>query len=355
MIIKAKEGRVKRVGVITYYDGINYGVFFQAYSLFKVLKHVFKTNVEFIDYKNPRHWLLENMVFYHRLFEPKYLISNVIKIRKFRKFQKAFKKSSKIIFKFQLMCQKYDYIFYGSDEIWNFTNPLVGYDPIYFGLYTRSNKISYAPSFGSVDISEKLPNTAKEGLLSFQRISVRDENSQEIILKNLKYKAPIVLDPTLLLDDILKEVYPKDKDYILVYSTNLEEPFINSIKEFAREHRKQLISIGYYYKWCDKSYVGIGPDEWLGFYRKADFVITSMFHGTIFAIKYRKNFVSIITKFRKNKISSLLKNLGLQERVLLDPKGLGKKLLNQPNYKKVFDDIHKKRNESLRFIQESLK
>jgi hypothetical protein len=346
--------RSKKIGIITFHDGINYGGFFQAYSFYIVLKNILKTNVEFVDYKNPRHWFLENLVFYHRILDPKYLVGNISKISKFRKFQKLLKKSNKVFFAPLLMRHRYDYIFYGSDEIWNFRNPLVGYDLVYFGMYTKSNKISYASSFGSIEVSEKLPNSAIKGLATFKNISVRDENSQKVILKNLKQKVPIVLDPTLLLDDILREAPPKDKNYILVYSTIIGEPFIRSIKEFARKHNKQLISIGYSYKWCDKSYVDVGPDEFLGFYKSADFVITSMFHGTIFAIKYKTRFISIVTKYRKNKIIGLLKNMGLLDRVLDNPSELTIKLLKYPNYRKVFNNIRKKRKESFNFLKESL-
>jgi len=344
----------KSVGIITFYDGINYGAFFQAYSLYKVLETVFNLDTEFVNYKSCRHWFLENLVFYHKLYSLKYLRDNVVKIYKFKKLQRKLKKSRKILFRSQLVKNKYDYVFYGSDEIWNFKNPLVGYNTLYFGHNVDSIKISYAPSFGSVSSKTKLPAEVIKGLSSFKNISVRDKNSQKIIFNNLKRNVPIVLDPTLLIDKTLDPITPPIRDYVLVYTTSLDSQLVNSIKKFAAKREKKLVSIGYYYSWCDRSYVDIGSEEWLGFYKHADFVVTSMFHGTIYAIKNKKNFVSIITKYRKNKISNFLEDVGLEDRILSKSGNLERILKKKPNYKKIFRTIATKRKESLDFIKKSL-
>jgi hypothetical protein len=345
----------KKIGILTFYDGINYGAFFQAYSLLLVLKKYSNAEVEFINYKGFKHWFLEYLVFYHKIYKLNNLIANINKIHKFRRAQTNFLVGQKIFFKKQLKKIKYDYIFYGSDEIWNYMNPLLGYNPIYFGHYNNSNKISYAPSFGSVKNTEKLSSNIVKGLSSFKAISVRDKNSQKIIFNNLKIFTPIVLDPTLLIDKTIKPILPKDKNYILVYTTSLSSQFIDSIKNFATKTHKQLISVGYFYQWCDKSYVDIGPEEWLGFYKNADYVVTSMFHGTIYAIKNKKNFVSIISEYRKNKLTSFLRLIKLENRFLSDPQKLERVIIKKPNYKKAFEAIRVKRNESLDFIRKALK
>ncbi|MFC1710087.1 polysaccharide pyruvyl transferase family protein [Patescibacteria group bacterium] len=344
----------KKVGIITYHDGINYGAYFQAHSLFRLLEEVFKLDVEFINYKSLRHRLLENLVFYHRFYDLQYLRNNINKIYKFKKAQSKFKVSRKVISKTWFRKIKYDYVFYGSDEIWNFKNPLVGFNPIYFGSFVDSEKVSYAPSFGSLSDSIKLSEKIVSELSTFKSISVRDKNSQQIILKNLRKKVPIVLDPTLLIGDELTPVLPKSKGYVLVYTTKIDDKILESIKMFAYKHNKQLISVGYYYSWCDRSYVDVGPSEWLGFYENADYVITSMFHGTIYAIKSKKNFVSIITEYRRNKLSSFLEEIGLKSRILTKPKDLDKILSRKPSYDKAFKEISARKKKSLEYIKQSL-
>ena len=351
-----KKGNInKKIGIITYHDGINYGAFFQAYSFFQVLRNVFNFDVEFINYKSFRHWFLEYLVFYHRFYNLEYFKDNIIKICKFRRLQSNIKKSNKIIFRQQLKNKTYDCIFYGSDEIWNYENILVGYDPVYFGCCVNATKISYASSFGSLDSSIKLSEDIINNLSSFKNISVRDKNSQKIIFNNLNKEAQIVLDPTLLINEIVTPILPEYNNFILVYTAKLNNRTVKSIREFAKRKGKQLISVGYRYSWCDRSCVNIGPQEWLGFYKKADYVITTMFHGTIYAIKYRKNFVSIVTKYRKNKIINFLKQVKLEDRILYKSDRLGKILSKKPNYKDVFRIISRQKIKSLEFINNSLK
>lgn len=354
MVKIRQSSKVKKVGILTFYDVINYGAFLQAYSLYKVLETKFKVKVEIINYKSARRWFLENLMLYHKIYNVEYFKNYITKIHKFREAQALFKKSKKIFLKNQIAGFKYDYIIFGSDEIWNYKNPLAGFDMLYFGYYTNSTKIAYAPSFGPIDKKTTLSPEIVKSLSTFKDISVRDENSQEIIARNLGLRVPLVLDPTLLINDMMKPIRPKDKDFILVYITKISEQYINSIKKFALSQKKKLIAVGYDCQWCDKSYINVGLEEWLGFYESADFVVTSTFHGTIYAVKYKKNFVSIMNEYINNKLSTFMKCFKLEDRILTEPEDLEKILSKKPNYQKISEAISVKRRESLDFIKKSL-
>jgi hypothetical protein len=88
-----------------------------------------------------------------------------------------------------------------------------------------------------------------------------------------------------------------------------------AVKEYARKKGKQLVSVGYRNAFCDQNVISVGPFEFLGYYRAASEVITSMFHGTIFAIKYNKPVAVVVDPYRTNKLASMLSRFGMSSRV----------------------------------------
>lgn len=92
-----------------------------------------------------------------------------------------------------------DYIVFGSDAIFNVEHVL--FRDIYMGVgIEKTKKISYAPSCEDLNPNYRLNEQCIESLKQFKSISVRDEHTQELILKNVNRKAIRVLDPTLLYD-----------------------------------------------------------------------------------------------------------------------------------------------------------
>lgn len=188
----------KKIGILTFHDGINHGAFFQAFSTYIFLKSK-GYNVEIINYKNSTHWLAEYKAFLITK-NPKILFSNIKKIFAFKKDQKQMnlgsftKKASKIK-------KHFDVIVVGSDIVWNYEWAFLGKDPIYFGYGLNTKKwISYAASFGNIDYDTTIvPEYVSSGLQKFSYISVRDENSKCIVNKACGKEAEVVLDPTFLI------------------------------------------------------------------------------------------------------------------------------------------------------------
>ena len=193
----------KRILIVTYHDGINYGAFLQVFSLQEYLT---KNNyeVKILNYKSLKHTILE----YFYLLKTKNInlfFNTICKIYKFKKLQKKSLNLTKRFFNIpNNIDYKYDYIVYGSDEIWNFKNDLIGLDLIYFGDKIKGKKVSYAPSFGNIETNINIPIKILKLLKDFT-ISVRDINSLNIISKNLGTLPDIVLDPTFLIDNHLFE------------------------------------------------------------------------------------------------------------------------------------------------------
>ena len=90
---------------------------------------------------------------------------------------------------------------------------------------------------------------------------------------------------------------------------------IMSIQTFAKKKGLKLLSIGHYYPWCDDVVVPT-PFEVSEWFRDAAYIVTDTFHGSVFSIKYNKPFAVIIREMNKLKLTSLLRQFGLESRVV---------------------------------------
>src|SRR3546814_15938863 len=76
----------------------------------------------------------------------------------------------------------YDLVVIGSDEVWNLQHPWYGGYPIFYSSGLRTEKlVSYAASFGNHNASDGLGSDWADKLRNFAWISVRDENSRQLI------------------------------------------------------------------------------------------------------------------------------------------------------------------------------
>ena len=342
-----------KIGILTFHDGINHGAYLQCYGLYKTIKNL-GYDVKVINYKNFKHWWKEYKCFLWTK-NPKFLIANIRKILKFKVEQKNI---SKTIFTFsheKVKREEFDIIVIGSDMVWNYKTYLVGFDPVYFGYYLNAKRIfSYAASFGDIDNDNSVPREIINGINNFSRISVRDENSLKI-LRRITYKpVKLVLDPIFLYPYSEEEKICKYNNFILIYAYNMSFDQIKQIRNFANKKNLNIIAIAYNQPWCDKNIIAVSPFEWLGFFRKANYIITSSFHGTIFSIKYEKQFITLPNININNKIEYVLKISGLKNRIFQNQSNI-EKLLNSPiNYKIINQKISKHIMESKKYLEESI-
>jgi len=347
---------MKKVGILNYHDAINHGAFLQCYALYKSIEKL-GHDVEVINYKNSRNWIGEYRYYLLR----KNIVSiyhNIIKIIKFKKCHRKMKMTASM--REYKSTNTYDYVLIGSDEVFNYTNPMAGYDTTYFGMGIIAGKIgSYAASFGWLKRDTLLPYEIKNQLSNFSYISVRDDNSKGIIKNNIDLDVDILVDPTFLYNFNDCEVEYKNAsqfmdDYILVYAPGIIDDSIEKkIREMYGDNR-EIVSIGRALTWADKNILDVDPFEWLWFFKNASFVVTSSFHGTIFSIKYKKQFFSIPNKASFNKIDYLLRSLHLSDRLLYSEADINNFIDDEINYKKVYNilinDVDRSKNALLSFF-----
>ena len=341
-----------KIGIITFHDGFNHGAYLQAYATMHFLQQL-GHDVVIINYKNKRHYWSEEV-------KPLLVYRNPIRFIDYFNKRKAFKRDHKRFSlthytrKIEQVYKKwYDVIITGSDVVWNYD--IFGFDSLYFGGGPARTQIAYAASFGWISEQMNVPEEVRKGIHSFQAISVRDVNSQRMIKHIQDVAPPIVMDPTFLLSwnglEEIKNECKFEKPYLLVYAYELSECEIKSAKEFAKKNQLICVAVGYRQSWCDRVDMKAGPFEWLTYFKKASFVVTSTYHGTIFSIIYRRPFYVSLNDKNRARVTPLLELTQLQHVVHMPD-------VNYKIMKRLSFDDHDLQScvkDSIHFLEENLR
>ena len=225
-------------------------------------------------------------------------------------------------------------------------------------------RIAYAASFGKpqwehADIAEP----ASELLGDFAHVSVRENSGADICAEAFGVEnAEVVLDPTLAVDPRFYEEVASDaadldcEDGEFVFEYVLDRERIEpGIAERLADDLPELSHAR-----------AIGPElpgdadtlpDWMAHFRHAGCVLTDSFHGTVFCILNRRNFITIVNPKRgADRFHTLLGALGLEGRMVkqLDD-ATARRLLAQPiDYDAVHARLNLLRRSSRDFLQGAL-
>ncbi|MBW4614361.1 MAG: polysaccharide pyruvyl transferase family protein [Desmonostoc vinosum HA7617-LM4] len=361
-----------KVGILTFHHTTNYGATLQAYALMKTIERQ-GYEVEIIDYRPHsaiqyyRKDIQKTLANKRQLIRPKtivFLVNLLIKRLKMDSFLNSHIKLSRyrIHTNIELKNSVIDYhvIVAGSDQIWCLDS-YRGFDSSFFLDFVNSKvfrKVSYAASVNNTNTLGDRQKVICELISDFDAISVRDSHSLRLIENECGRLATQVLDPTFLFDFNEIKAVPKLKQkFLLVYHDGEMEPYQESfIKAIAEIGKLTIISIGTFKKIADKSLIAIGAEEWLGYLSKASYVVTNTYHGTIFAIKFKKPFNVFANKYKTNKIGDLLENLNLMNRLVgkEESNSIGENLL-QLDYSLVDEKLEKEIFRSRAYLFDALK
>lgn len=330
----------KKVGILSMQRVINYGSFLQAYALKQLLLQNGADEVYFIDIEKGRELpgfeYSKNQSKWHKLKRLLQIIFTGLLFQKIRdkKFTKSLKKSIEDCFPILELDKpapkEFDLVVIGSDEVFNCCQRAPwGYTLQLYGRVLNAKKVvSYAGSFGHTRYEQLvqlgIDKEIGETLKTMSAISVRDQNSYDIVEKLTGIKAEMHLDPVLIYGyekEIAERKVNYPEKYMVVYSYQgriNDKREIKEIVSFAKEQKLKLISIFCRYDWCDEAIIPETPFDVLGWFKGAEYVVTDTFHGTIFSIITGRKFVTLVRKTGRvtngEKISSLLRQLGLEER-----------------------------------------
>jgi Polysaccharide pyruvyl transferase len=308
-----------KVGILTFCGVVNYGATLQAYALFNVLKTA-GHDVELIDYFTSN---TAKLVRRHLYAAPGIAFNNAVKQWRMNNFLhnyvKLTPKRHRTSKELKKCTENFDVIICGSDEIWNIHLPLQNFDFNYFLEFVSNEtlKISYGASFGYTLVEDLGENSLQisQLLKSFAAISVRDENSLQIV-RACENSAIKVLDPTFLCEysKIISLPIVKRK-YLLIYACLSSDEQLY-VKEIAKYYGLCLIAVGYPCRIADYNYLALSPSKWLGYFAKASYIVSDFYHGVVFSIIFRKPFSAFIRDSKSNKIKDILKELNAENRIV---------------------------------------
>lgn len=323
---------MKKVGLLTFHRATNYGACLQAYALKNFIEDQ-GCSCDIIDYRCPT---IEN--FYNKIFLTDDSIKTKIKKIITWSVQKERNKKFKDFIYNNLLCGKnfgytrynvasvnelYDLFIVGSDQVWS---PFcTGGDLTYFLDFVEDPKKcnSYAACVGVASDDFLKSNDVVNNLLRFNHVSVREESTKnrlnDITAIRTEKNISLDIDPTLLLDTskwVEAAHKIKRNHYIFVYSLSMPDEVVSFAKRLAKEKQKKIIfcTLDNLFTIKNKNdTVNVSPEEFLGYIKNADYVVTNSFHGTVFSVVFRKNFYVIKNKNPNHDNSRLVNILSLLE------------------------------------------
>jgi len=330
-------GGKMKVGILTFPNSTSHGASLQMYALYRAVAEA-GCEVEIINYFNSymkaqKHLdRIRGAIFLEQLLRVN--AARLIHRRKYREFaafEKAMTKypprpvsSSEPLIQ---IGERYDAVICGSDQVWN--PDITDSDLSYFLNFCgeKTARISYAPSFGVEKLSSEYAGKVSRELERFQALSVRETEGQKLIKEITGLDSQLVVDPTMLFDGEWWTEHEKyhpcgDGEYILYYTVRSSEALWQHCLRLAEELDMKVIRIGS--NFISKGFkenervkyaCDVGPQEWLYLVHNASYVVTNSFHGTAFAINYRKDFCVEFSSHTNSRLANIVRLFGLESQV----------------------------------------
>lgn len=269
--------------------------------------------------------------------------------------------------------KEYDAFVVGSDQVWrpaycNVEEYMFKRIPVAGDTRPR---VSYAASFGASlpgEFNVGALNRCKKLLSRFTAISVRESSAVEPCGIYLGQTPITVLDPTLLWD---KEFYESmcglgavsRNNSMLVITLDRSRALDVAISKLANE-----LDLGtdYFlpsfpqdsksYKEDPSKYVLPDPRNWVEAIAQSNCIVTDSYHGMLFAIIFRKPFISLGNEKRgQDRFMSVLSQLGLERQLVTDLSLLDKGLFSEIDWAIVEELLVVLREKSEDFLRSSLR
>lgn len=371
---------MKKVGILTFHGGRNYGAALQCYALKREMEKN-GINIDVINFQKEKEYnaskghigkYLSKAYIARKIYSMLFIKSLKEKDMNFERFsrEKLGMNIGNIIREddIEKYCKEFKAIIFGSDQIWNMNPKIYDRSKVFFGDFKYEGaKIAYSASFGdNTEYAEENREYIKEKLLNFKKISVR-ENSGSEFLKKIGLDSKVTLDPTMLMSAELWEKEIEEKpiingEYILYYSVNCRKNSwivakklseITGLKVINLVEHPKIIGSGF------KNYYSAGPLEFLNIIKNAKYVVTNSFHGTIFSIIFEKSFIPVFEELNgKIKIEerkyTILKNLGLEEYMHTSNQPIDLKKIENIDYENVKIKLEKIIEESKKYLRDCI-
>lgn len=298
---------MKRVGILTFSNTVNYGASLQACALRRTVESL-GCGCEVLNYSNGE---LDDRELGTR-FSPnpsaavRYFLRHGFEQRRvaaFARFAEANLNLTRKLDRAALIeeAKELDSVLIGSDQVFN---PRVnGHDPVFLGagIVGVTRVASYAASLGdaTAEAIVACDDDAAGRLATFTGLSVREPSSMDV-LRGMGLAPVSMPDPTLLLSsEDWAGVASKEgleavpEAYVLLYTLNSEQKLVDKARDVAGWLGLPVVCLHYNTKKIPGmvNVRDIGPAAFLELVRGAAFVCTDSFHGACFSLNFSKPFV----------------------------------------------------------------
>lgn len=363
-----------KVALITIHRVMNYGTVLQAFATQELIKNM-GCQVEIVDYITEVRKLKDIFLWYPTAFsdskikQAMYITSrfpaNILKYITFNRFIKRnYQLTQKQYYTISDLTQdppKADVYIVGSDQVWNSKyNQMIdrGFFLDFGDINTK--RISFASSFGVSELDKNEFFETKRLLSKFNSISVREDSGVKIINK-MGYNAKLVLDPTLMLNKETWSKYIEEKKikgrYVLLFLLYNED---NGATEYARKiaDKMEIEVIQLYWKpmkrpGVDKIAIYKSPFEFLRYVRDAEYVVTNSFHGTVFALNFNKQFITVARNEFNSRLESILRLCNIERRYITKEFDVSE-ALRKIDYSSVNRILQNEREKSMTYLKQAL-
>lgn len=257
-------------------------------------------------------------------------------------------------------CPEADIYCTGSDQVWNLIHD--GIDEAYFlsFLPREKKRIAYGASFGGLNPQGRDRERMIGWLERYAALSSREDTGTEC-LRHMGFEDAVqVLDPTLLLTGSewceLIDWAGRAEGFILVYQVNDDKELNRYAKALAALKRLRLIRVTPTFTHFVKGgrmvlLPGLGRFLW--YFKNAEYIVTDSFHATSFAINFNKKFVEILPEKNAARNQSLLRLLGLSDRIVTDLSdySFADKPINYPEINRI---LERERQKSAAFLRKAI-
>ena len=171
-------------------------------------------------------------------------------------------------------------------------------------------------------------------------------------------------DPTLLLniDEWMKIESPYQglpQKYLLVYTLVKADATLEFARKVADRLNLPVVQIcnkrvikGKNKNNVDYNLMDASPQQFLWLFHHAEFIVTNTFHGNMFSVIFRKDFVHYDVNGNDPRITTLHKTIGLgKQRMIKQPEELVERKIN---YTLIENSINAYANEGITFINNNI-
>ena len=333
----------KRIGIVTiaYDKTYNYGNRFQMYALQEFLRSrgIYAETMRYCpDYgkvrpaKELKFWQRGKLQFWadvHRVLKRYVFCKKLNELHQSReaKFESFIQKHiclSEEVFApdsdFSKLAAQFDCFITGSDQVWN---PYWDGTNEYFFLpfVPKEKRIAYAPSIGTDHIPEDMREEFEHRVKGINYLSVREDVAKELLLREFNLNAKLVCDPVFLLSgqqwEAIAHMPKMNGKYFATYL--LGRPDVYKQRKIKQLRKRTALPEVDVFRWDNPHAVFAGPEEFIGWIRNAEFLVTDSFHGLAFANLLQTPVVVIdrdteMKTSMGSRMESLLRLAGLKNR-----------------------------------------